>query len=1163
MIDFKQNPFKMRLPGAGAAGGESRLSRSCLRARLVFRWKSWTSHISFLQAELTDVLRKRRNRPDASDEDLGLPRSPVSPQRHAAAGQSRKAAGYQPREVSSLSLLSVNSTDAEDSSQGHRQHGDNGLLGAVVLRERQEAADDDVDAVGVERHRLSHAAAKHKMAIRPMKKMPTRQHRRTLETSIPEANEELIKLQLTQATNPSLRAVKEMDLKTKTRSLPPGSSLSATTTATANSTTNSTTSKSHSNVRTKTIEQKSSTITNISSSSGSSERTTSSTSTSTSTSSSQTFGLRALTFKAANALFDGRGESSTDGDEVTAATTESSEHGFLRRLMQRNSKRSIARANDGLEDVDTGHQNLAKKLQISTSCLEATAREPVPLPSKSRSATSHEQNIQETRQNIKREIHNEGKHGLNALVSNYGVQPQPPTAVKPKSGPAARQRYLPKELGAGLDKPLPTSDSDVTNLLSKSSRGNDTFQSTALVREQAQLRAEASVTHFERKPRIVGLSAFQQKLSRSSDSMGQHSSSSNSLETSTDEPSPLYYEEKQRKTVEKSRSFRNYQEERHVASESTAMHSNMPSLPDLSISFRVPPAYYKQPHSQQQQQQQESPRSPMSPISPNGKCVSLGFEINDNKLLQARAESTGKLASGQAKVSPQRSSTLLVPSPGPANISEIEQNIDLIVKSPMVSLLRKSGAVGEQKSPQRPKVLELKQTTATSSAAGSPASPVTKSPPSTPGKGAPRASKDEAEPEFMKIQLNRVDPAQLHSKANHLVLAKNVKLSPATPTERSQSSDDLTMRRLSAESASSIHIVERPTKPLSSSANSPASPAQPSPSISQPAPAELRLAKQQRAASANSLRASYVSSSSSCSCSGGSSELLTTPGTPKSSGTRPAAEAVEQEKANGNRLSLEERKRLFLNEEKTQAERKLTERKKLIGEATPPVTPTTPVTPSGPDASNGNGNGNGVVLRKKSFASANGNSNANANVNANVNANGDVNSTGQEDATPELMKVFARRSLKVKDDDVVAMAQVAVANHKKMCNGSQSVDSDKENQSNSEEKLDKLTPNSEPTKLVQSNSHAHGHAHSHTHAQAPGSNRSTVADFRNLNNNNNVQSAPQKLSNLPPIKVSNARNATVNSSSNNTSNNSNNNSSSSSSSNNCRNRYRCHAHQAH
>ncbi|XP_064542357.1 platelet binding protein GspB isoform X2 [Drosophila montana] len=1126
----------------------------------VFSESATASSLSIvLKAELTDVLRKRRNRPDASDEDLGLPRSPASPQRHAGAGQSRKAAGYQPRsvaqghEVSSLSLLSVNSTDGED-SQSHRQHSSKSIssseqIGSVVLRDHQE---DDVDAVGLERHRLSHAAAKHKMAIRPVKKKgPTRQHRRTLETSIPEANdEELMKMSQTQALNPILRAVKDTDQKTKTRSLPPGSSLAATTTATATNPT------SNSYMRTKTIEHKSSTITSISSSS--SERT---------TTSSQPFGLRALTFKAANALFDGRGESSTDGDDVTTGTSDSSDHGFLRRLMQRNSKRSIARANDGLEDLDTS-QNLAKKLQISTSCLEAATRDPVPLPNKSRSATSHEQHIQETRQIIKREIHNEGKHGLNAMVSNFGVHPQPPTAVKPKSGPAARQRYLPKELGAALDKPL-NHDSDITNLLSKSSRGNDTFQSTALVREQAQIKTEPSLMsptgHFERKPRIVGLSAFQQKLSRSSDSMGQHSSSSNSLETSTDEPSPLYYEEKQRKTVEKSRSFRNYQEERDVVTESASMHSNMPSLPDLSISFRVPPSYYKQ---------QRSPQSPRSPMSPGAKCASLGFEIydNNNKQLQARAESTGKLQGLPTKVvstQPQRNSAQLVPNPGPP-----DQNNDLIAKSPMVSVLRKSGTVGEhlgpvqQQAPQRPKVLELKQQ-ATTIAIGSPnkdaatASPLAKSaklsnsPPSTPSKGGQSVS-GTGQPEFMKIQLNRVDQARIHNKTNHLVLAKNVKPT-ASPAERSQSSDDLTMRRLSGESAASIQIVERSQKPPSAT-----SPLQ-THSISQPAEV---LAKQQRAVSANSLRSSYVSSGSSgSSCSGGSSiEVLvaaspvTTPNTPKSGSSR-TVESVEpasgHDKASVNRLSLEERKRLFLNEEKCQAERKLAEmryeRKKSINEelqrkpeTTPSpgsTAPSSPLTPSGPDANNGHPSANVVVLRKKSFPSASASGNGNGNCNGNGNAI--EKSSGQEDATPELMKVFARRSLKVKDDDVVALAQVAVANHKKITNGSQSVDSDKENQSNSEEKLDKLTASNEPAKHnaqsnSNSNSHSqsHAHAHGHSHAQPSTNNRSSVADFRNLNNN--VQPAQQKLSNLPPIKVTNARNATVHN--NNKSNNNNNNS---------------------
>jgi len=178
------------------------------------------------------VLRKRRNRPDASDEDLGLPRSPASPQRHAGGGQSRKAAGYQSRsvtqghEVSSLSLLSANSTDGdgEDSqSHSHRQLVCKSFS-SDILRSHPE---DDVDAVGQDRQRLSHAAAKHKMAIRPVKKKgPSRQHRRTLEvskdfepmesffnlfnlqSSIPEANEELAKISQTQLPIPSMRAVK-------------------------------------------------------------------------------------------------------------------------------------------------------------------------------------------------------------------------------------------------------------------------------------------------------------------------------------------------------------------------------------------------------------------------------------------------------------------------------------------------------------------------------------------------------------------------------------------------------------------------------------------------------------------------------------------------------------------------------------------------------------------------------------------------------------------------------------------------------------------------------------------------------------------------------------------------------------------------------------------
>ncbi|KAH8252967.1 hypothetical protein KR032_002826 [Drosophila birchii] len=1148
MIDFKQNPFKMKL--GGSSMGESRLGRSCLRARFVFRWKSW--------AELTDVLRKRRNRPDASDEDLGLPRSPASPQRRTAGGNSSRLAyggGHQSHvqsrggaqgahsqsEVSSLSLLSVNSAEG-DTEDSHRHHmrvstSSSISMGSDILRSHQE---DDVDAVGREQHRLSHAAARHKMAIRPAKKkVPTRQHRMTLETSIPEANEDVLKM------SPGLRAVHDAEAKSKTRSLPPKTLTAMAPQAQAIPASLVTTK------RTKTIEQSSTS--------------------STVTTSSSSYGIRAMTTKP-NALLEPRGESSTDCDDFLANERErESESGFLRRLIHRNSKRSIARANDGVEDTDSS-QSVAKKLQISTSCLEAAAREPVVVPCKARSATSHEQNILETRQIIKREIHNEGKHGLNAIVSNYGVHPQPPTPLKPKSGPAARQRYLPKELGAAPSQQEKTPlSNDVTNLLSKSSRGNDTFQSTTLVREQ-QTKVETS-THFERKPRIVGLSAFQQKLSRSTDSVGQHSSSSNSLETSTDEPSPLYYEEKQRKTVEKARSFRNYQEE---GLESPSVHNNMPSLPDLSLSFRVP-AYYKQ-----------TPQSPVcSPISPSAKCMSLGFEINDNKLLQARAESTGQLPSPGAKSSPQRAvstTKLLVGSPGPTNISQIEQNIDLIVKSPLVSVLRKSGNVSQSEqlpeklpvrqteklpeklpekptqepvpSPkQRPKLLDLGTKVAVPLAASpSPASPLTKtaklsnSPPTTPAKGQSSSSSSRrnssnveatGEPEFMKIQLNRVDQARLHNKANHLVLAKNLK---SSPTERSQSSDDLSFRRSSGESLSGIEIVEQPLQKVTT------------PVVRQAL--EPSLGRQLRSVSANSVRSSYGSSSEGLSV---PNTPATTPSTPKSNGVaakvppREVKAAKEQagspkEAVKSNRLSLEDRKRLFLSEERPKV--LVEQRRKSIGKAeiiatsappTPsvipatPAIPITPVTPTSPEINEVNGNSSSptstshpVVLRKKSFASCNGNTAA---------------TPSKDDPTPELMKVFARRSLKVKDEEVVTLAQTqtpvqvttaATGAAKKLPPsgsgaGNQSVDSDKENQSNSEEKLDKLAPKYETQVST-------GETGKATHHHHPSSNRNSVADFRNLNNNNNhnnnnQQKTPTKVVNyLPPIKVSNAGRNSLNNS---------------------------------
>lgn len=192
------------------------------------------------QAELSDVLRKRnRNRQDASEEDLGLPRSPASPQRrvertqrshhitngnnnnnaNATATSSSATTGGNQSEVSSLSLLSMNSGDGDDllasstannstistkefmqeralsTSLGGRsltrsstvsttsvtseiyRHSSSGSLGNDSTR-------DEPDLLGAKCQRLSHSAAKHKMALRPAKKKgPSRMHRRTLEVS--------------------------------------------------------------------------------------------------------------------------------------------------------------------------------------------------------------------------------------------------------------------------------------------------------------------------------------------------------------------------------------------------------------------------------------------------------------------------------------------------------------------------------------------------------------------------------------------------------------------------------------------------------------------------------------------------------------------------------------------------------------------------------------------------------------------------------------------------------------------------------------------------------------------------------------------------------------------------------------------------------------------
>lgn len=111
-------------------------------------------------------------------------------------------------EVSSLSMLSMNSADGDDGLlasstanssthsteivQERSRYSRSSTMSSIsvssdILRHRDGSsvgeARDEVDLFSNDWQRLSHSAAKHKMAIRPIKKKggPSRQHRRTLE----------------------------------------------------------------------------------------------------------------------------------------------------------------------------------------------------------------------------------------------------------------------------------------------------------------------------------------------------------------------------------------------------------------------------------------------------------------------------------------------------------------------------------------------------------------------------------------------------------------------------------------------------------------------------------------------------------------------------------------------------------------------------------------------------------------------------------------------------------------------------------------------------------------------------------------------------------------------------------------------------------------------
>lgn len=143
--------------------------------------------LSGFQAELADALRKRKSRSDASDEDLGLPRSPSTPPRngghhHVVDGQINSTNGGRHQHHSSLGLLSMASSEIYDDSMESSSFLSTSKSSYEISSSSKHDTSDDIfppEMMSLNSSRdsntkLSHSAAKHKMAIRPKKKGPSR-----------------------------------------------------------------------------------------------------------------------------------------------------------------------------------------------------------------------------------------------------------------------------------------------------------------------------------------------------------------------------------------------------------------------------------------------------------------------------------------------------------------------------------------------------------------------------------------------------------------------------------------------------------------------------------------------------------------------------------------------------------------------------------------------------------------------------------------------------------------------------------------------------------------------------------------------------------------------------------------------------------------------------
>lgn len=626
---------------------------------------------------------------------------------------------------------------------------------------------------------------------------------------------------------------------------------------------------------------------------------------------------------------------------------------------------------------------------------------------------------------------------LNTYVSNEAPEKPIKPIVKsdkPRSGPASRQRVLPQEI-SGSPTPETTLPSIKVEaeveeptkgekLPPKSPKKSPTTEDPKSFRYSPKsahrLASTGNVNEIENEeetPVIVRESKFiklsQQRSEDNSIQAATRFKKFSSEDVSSSSPPKSVWPEElkvrssrvsgilskidaksdpqspKRKAVEKSKSFRLYKED-----SVDNLQNSMPSLPDLTIvrQFEKPKFLGVKPAFMSPNR--ELPRSSQE-FSSNS---SLKFEINDNNLIRPKDEVNHGMFKKNIILTTKSPTT--ISTVGSQNITQIEDNIDKIMKSSFVTVLKKSSTndLFEIKNKNNVSVTSittspthdvLKNSIADSwlqkDTSSSTSSPSTPSSPPTKTKLSPDTSDDGKVPEFMKIQLNRIDAAR--PKSSHVVLSKNAKETDAIDTkERRFSNESVEISESKTVTSPIINTQQHSFQKQSSLTKS-------TESVSNFVPISPIKRTFERTTSSSSM-----------------TDVL-----------RNAKPSVNENVVIERRKSVSDEKLKFEKKiEEMKAERKRSISDEVKSDQLQ------------------KDDENVVVLRKKSLSQSNNN---------------------KED-TPELMKVFARRSLKVKDEDFQVFDEVEKVGTKSQTSNvdkiGSNVDSDKENQSSSEEKLDKI-----------------------------------------------------------------------------------------------------------